>query len=410
MIRILPSQLNGTLNAPASTDHAQKLLFAAAMPPVPTVVKNVPESDDISATVACLEAFGCKIAVNGREYTVDPFAKNLPMPTADFDFRDSTITSLIAICMAGALGYKAECRADQNLSKRHLVTLSSRMALRGVRFSSFSLPLSLSGRLTPGEYSFDSEFDGQYIGAMLMALPLLSGDSTIVVGVPQSDEAPVLQSIDVLERFGIAVEKTDNGYFVKGRQQYVSPGSVAAENDWVFASLWTAAAAVCRGSVTVTGLSENSPQKKYRDTKALLSMLSQDFEELRLSAADCPELAMFFAALAAVKGAVFSIDGISQLRALESDSLRIMSDCVRALGGTAELSDDNYTVRGLMVDRFPESQVLDCKGDPWVFMSFALASAVLKKPLTLSDENGAGRLYKNFLSDFALLGGQYKTL
>lgn len=410
MIRILPSKLNGVLHAPASQAHAQRLLFASAMPSVPTVVKNVPECDDINTTIDCLEAFGCRVVMNDarNEAVVDPFAKNVPAPSAVFDFRKSATTSRIAIALAGALGYKAECRAEAGLSKRQLVPLTSRMSLRGVKVTSFSLPLSLSGRLAPGEYLFNGGHDASFISAMLMALPLLSGDSSIVVDAKLVDPYPVNLTLDVLEKFGIEVSRSERGFSVKGRQQYSSPGMVSAENDWALSSLWIAAAAVCGGAVTVNGLPVSSPQK-YRNIKPSLSLLAQDFRSVSLDASSCPELGMFFSALAAVKGADFFIDGISQLHFMESDRLKTMAECVRTLGGTAEYTESSIMVKG---SEFPGSDdlLLDCKDDPWIFMSFALASAVLGRPLKLSGEDCAEKIYKNFLSDYVLLGGRLEKI
>jgi len=380
------------------------------MPPTPTVVKNIPDCDDIRTTMDCLEAFGCRIVRNdaGDEAVIDPFAKNVPVPSASFDFRDSATTSRIAMAIAAALGYKAECSASAGLSKRLLVPLTSRMALRGIKLSSFSLPLSLSGRLAPGDYQFDGAQDAQYVSAMLMALPLLSGDSTIAVNAELYDYSLVEETLGVLEAFGIDIEKTEKGFSIKGRQQYTSPEVVTAENDWALSSLWIAAAAAGKGSLKIDGLPASSPQK-YRDISEPLSLIAQDFEAVSLDASGCPELATFFAALAAVKGASFDITGVPQLRYMESDRLKTISECARILGGSAEYTEDGITVSG-SVNGFAGDTVLDCKGDPWVFMSFALASAVLGKPLTLSDAGCADKIYKNFLSDFVRLGGRYENV
>ncbi len=410
MIRFLPSQLNGTLQAPASKDHAQRLLFAAAMPPTPTVVKNIPDCDDIRTTMDCLEAFGCRIVKNeaGDEAVIDPFAKNVPVPTANFDFKKSATTSRIAIAIAAALGFKSDCAAAPGLSKRLLVPLTSRMALRGIKLSSFSLPLSFSGRLAPGEFQFDGAQDAQYVSAMLMALPVLSGDSNLVINTELSDYALVEETLSVLDLFKVEIKKTEKGFFIKGRQQYTSPEVVTADNDWALSSLWIAAGAAGRSSVKVEGLQVSSPQK-YRNIMGALSMLAQDFESVSLDASGCPELATLFAALAAVKGACFDITSIPQLRYMESDRLKTIAECVKALGGSAEYTEEGITVTG-SGSGFAGDTVLDCKDDPWVFMSFALASAVLGKPLTLSDESCADKIYKNFLSDFTRLGGQYENV
>jgi len=94
---------------------------------------------------------------------------------------------------------------------------------------------------------------------------------------------------------------------------------------------------------------------------------------------------------------------------MESDRLKTMSECVRTLGGRAEYTENNITVTGSDHINF-DDVVLDCKDDPWIFMSFALASAVLGKPVKISDDSCVEKIYKHFLSDYAALGGQFEKI
>jgi 5-enolpyruvylshikimate-3-phosphate synthase len=54
--------------------------------------------------------------------------------------------------------------------------------------------------------------------------------------------------------------------------------------------------------------------------------------------------------------------------------------------------------------------MIDCKGDPWIFMSMALAAGCLPKPVILDDENCAAKVYRHFLRDYKALGGKYDIL
>ena len=79
MIRFYPTIFNGTIPAPASKAHAQRLLFAASLPSTATTVQNVPACEDIKTTLSVLEDMGCRIQTEGTnrlDVTVDPFPKN----------------------------------------------------------------------------------------------------------------------------------------------------------------------------------------------------------------------------------------------------------------------------------------------------------------------------------------------
>ena len=412
MIRIYPSVFNGTLKAPAASAHAQRLLFMSAVPALDTTVCNVPDCDDVDVTINCLKALGCDVQRFGNSCAVKPFPKNVPMRTASFDFGQSSTASRIAIALAAAFGISADCRATGKSPHVKDFSLISRMALRGVKFSAFSLPFTMQGRLKAGEYILEGNEGSQFISALLIALPLLPENSTIVLNSPLIDSSFVELTIESLKGFDIRIEKTDRGYFVPGRQYYSSPVSVNTENDWGLASLWIAAGAAGgegNGKVTVTDLPLMSPQL-YRNVTKELPLIAQDFTELDFDASDCPSLATFYAAMAAVKGATVKISGVPQLRSKDTDRLKVMKSICEALGQSAEITADGLAITGCGKPNYKEDTIVRCQQDPWVFMSMALASAKLDRPIILDSEHAPEKIYRSFLSDFRTLGGNFETI
>ncbi len=417
MIKIYPSVLQGQIRAVASKSHAQRLLFAASIPSSPTLVKNVPDCEDINTTLETLESFGCGLTRDSNgEVMVEPFVKTNPLAQLTFNFKRSATTSRFAIPLAAALGLQANCRASESLVKRQLIPLTSRLALRGIVFSSFSLPLTMQGRLLPGEYVFRGDEGSQFISALMLSLPILQSDSVIKLESPLADRSFIDLTVQVLHSFGIRITEVHggfDGFIVPGRQYYESPGEIAAENDWGLASMWITAAASCArsgGWVRVTDLPEGSPQQ-YRDLMPLLSLLKQDFMDINIDCTRCPNLSTLFIALGAAKGATVRVCGCPQLKYKETDRFKTMADCLRLMGLDSEVTDDGMTVfspaEGWSI---PDDIVLDCKEDPWVFMSFALSSVLAEKPITLSDESCAAKIYGDFLKDLASLGGHYEIL
>ncbi len=413
MIRIYPTQFSGTIQAPPSKAHAQRLLFASAMATSATLVKNVPEAADIDTTLQCLLDFGCTVEKHGNtEIKVFPFAKTNPVPTARFDFKNSGTTAHIALPMAAAFGIKAECRAGAGLIRRPLIPLSSRMALRGVTFSSFNLPLTMSGMLQPGEYVFAGDEGSQYISGALMALPVLYGDSLVRLSSPLVDGTFIDITLDTLESYGIRIDVSEEGFHVPGRQFYKSPWAIRAENDWALGTMWACAGCLSRDNehpVVVEGLPADSVQM-YRHFKNVMALLRYDVKYLNVDASDCPNLASLYAIIAASKGSGMDVSGVPQMRYKETDRMKAIAQCISALGASARATEDGIHIDERASFDYPENVELDCKGDPWIFMSFALAAACLPKPVVLSDEHCAEKVYRNFLRDYEALGGKYEIL
>ena len=413
MIKFYPSVLNGQIEAPPSRAHALRILFAAAMCATPTKIENLPDCSEIMIAANCLRALGCKIEFFGDKRLsakVEPFPKTTSLKVVDFNFKDSATTARFMTAIASALGFPANCRAEGTLAHRSQVSMTSRMALRGAVFSSFSFPLKLEGRLTGGLYELRGSEDSQFISALLLVLPILKDDSYIKFTEPLVDRTFIDMTIDIINRFGVHIEEREDGFFIPGRQYYQSAQKVVCDNDWAIASMWISAAAACSksgGRVEVTGLPQNAGQM-YKDVQYVLPLISQDFTDLNIDASNFPNLATVFCSLAVARGGIMRITGAHQLKRKETNRLKTMGTCLASLGISYEATNDGMIVSGKEGASYPENLVIDTQNDPWIFMSMALASVALKQPIILKDEHGAEKIYKQFLADFTALGGKYE--
>ena len=75
--------------------------------------------------------------------------------------------------------------------------------------------LTASGELKSGTYKVRGDVSSQFLTGLLFTLPLLEGDSEIVL-TTKLESAPYVDiTIDVLSKFGVNVTKTENGFFIK---------------------------------------------------------------------------------------------------------------------------------------------------------------------------------------------------
>ena len=413
MIKIYPSTIQGQIKAPGSKPHAQRLLFMASMAATPTRIKNVPKCNDIDTTIGCLTDLGCQISrnVTGDEVVVSPFPKTSPMPNVVLNFKDSATTARMAIALCGALGIKADCKATGNLLKRKMIQLTGRLALRGVTFTGFSLPFEQSGRMAAGEYEFSGDEGSQAISAIMMFASCLLNDSQLKLTSPLKDKTFLKLTQSSMEQFGVKIEETEDGYHVIGRQFYQSPKTVSAESDWALAAMWVLAGAASgrKGTgVTVEGLDPNSPQL-YRNLEQVNALLYHDFLDINIDATMAPNLATIYAALAIVQGASIHISGVPQLKSKETDRLAAMVDIAKQFDLEAYETEDGIEIEGDGYPVYPDTPI-DCKGDPWVFMSMVLASTKAHSPIILANEHEGEKAYKDFLDDFETLGGKFEII
>ena len=123
------------------------------------------------------------------------------------------------------------------LKSRPLNELISSMQEHGCVLTTPSLPFRVNGKLRSGIYKMPGNVSSQYISGLMLALPLLEGDSRIELTSPLSSAPYLEMTLDTLRLFGIEITKYKNGWHVKGAQKYTSPGKVTAEGGLVLRSL-----------------------------------------------------------------------------------------------------------------------------------------------------------------------------
>ena len=150
-VKIYPSKLIGTLNAPSSKSYSHRMIIAAALAGGISEISNVTGSNDIKVTAGAMEALGADVLADGDVYTVrgikDPAAK------ADIDCGESGSTLRFIIPVAAALGTNATFRGHGKLPERPYTPYVREFSKKGISFEPQSgLPMTISGRLTAGEY------------------------------------------------------------------------------------------------------------------------------------------------------------------------------------------------------------------------------------------------------------------
>lgn len=159
-------------------------------------------------------------------------------------------------------------------------------------------PITVGGVLTPGTYSLPGDVSSQFVTGLLYALPLLEGDSDIVLTSPLESKGYVDMTLLALRAFGVTAEETNRGYHIPGGQRY-RPRPLTVEGDWSQAGFYYAANGA-GNAVDILGLNSSSAQgdKVVADYYEILCR--PGYAELDVS--QCPDLVPPLAAHAALRG------------------------------------------------------------------------------------------------------------
>ena len=378
-ITIQPGKLSGTVAAIPSKSMAHRLLICAAFAKSPSYLICSQINDDITATAECLQALGAQISRTDDGFAIRP---GFIIPkTAVLPCKESGSTLRFLLPIVGALGSDTTFQMEGRLASRPLSPLWEEMERMGCTLSRTSKnTINCSGQLRPGHYRIDGSVSSQFVSGLMMALPLIEGQTSLEITGNIESKPYIDMTRQVLERF-------------KGG----CPERIEVEGDWSNAAFWLAASAL-GGNITVTGLEDHSPQ----GDKAITELLPKLNKNIAICAADIPDLVPILAVVAAAKeGAVFT--NIRRLRLKESDRVASIIAMLESLGGKAEASEDTLTVYGTDLI----GGTVDSFRDHRIAMAAAIASTVCRESVTVLGAECVKKSYPGFWEDFSHLGGNY---
>ncbi|MDE5592817.1 MAG: 3-phosphoshikimate 1-carboxyvinyltransferase, partial [Clostridiales bacterium] len=197
-IKITPKNLKGRVDMPSSKSYAHRMLMTAAFSRTESVLLGDFSSDDILATMRVLTALGAKFkSVDGGVKITS--AVKAERAVADCGESGSTLRFSVPIC--AALGIETTFIGAKRLGERPMNELLNCLKEHGVKVDGDGLPLTISGKLAAGDYTIDGSRSSQYVTGLLLALPLLDGDSTLIVN-GEASKAYIDITLDVLKDSG----------------------------------------------------------------------------------------------------------------------------------------------------------------------------------------------------------------
>ncbi len=414
-VEIKPSVLTGTVTAITSKSAAHRALICAALSEGVTklMVNNL--SEDILATMQCLLGMGAGVWREGRYIYVKGITEKPENISLNCRESGSTLRFLLPVACLFSNSY---ITGEGRLPKRPLGELIEALSANGVDFSAGSLPFEVSGCLKSGKFILPGNISSGYVTGLMFALPLLLGDSEIVLTSKLESSAYVDMTIDMLGNFGIEIETLDNGYKIKGGQKYISPRSLEIEGDWSNAAFFLAAGAIS-GQIKLLGLDINSLQgdkailgilKEYgaevvvgKDGIIVRSKLKKGF---KADVSGTPDLLPILSVLGADAEGETLLYNAARLRIKESDRLAAVNKMLHDLGARSYENDDSLEITGTGF----LGGVTESFNDHRIAMSAAIAASGAKDGVIIKNAEAVGKSYPDFFEVFRMCGGNINVI
>lgn len=421
-IKIEPSILKGIIDIPPSKSMSHRAIICAGLSEGESFIENIILSDDILASLEAMKSFGvkvkksqvdengiCSLIIKGRE--------KLELVDNEIDCKESGSTLRFLIPIAGLIGEKLTYIGRGKLVERPLDTYYEIFDQEGISYENENgnLPLSIKGRLKAGTFRIKGNISSQFITGLLFVLPLLEGDSKIIITRDLESKGYVDLTIDMLKRFSINIEnKNYKEFYIKGNQRYRA-SDYRVEGDFSQAAFYIVAG-ILGEEIECKGLNMDSLQgdKVIIDiVKAMGADLSLDEDSLiirksstkgiTIDVRQCPDLVPILAVLAALSRGTTKIINAERLRIKESDRLKAISTELNKLGADVKEEGDGLIIRG---KESLGGGIVSSWNDHRIAMALAIASIKCSEKIIIENSRAVEKSYPNFWQDFERIGGK----
>ena len=392
---VQPGRLSGCLDVPISKSMAHRAVICAALAGDASLAGCLDQdlSNDIRATVEAM--------------------KSLLSGERELFCNESGSTLRFLIPIAAALGKEVTFTGAGRLPDRPLGEYGDILGSHGVSLhfpAAGALPLSISGQLAAGRFFVPGNISSQYVTGLLLALPLLGGDSEVSVTSELESASYVDMTIQVMGHFGVSVERTAFGYHIKGKQRYAAvPFQV--EGDYSQAAFWMVANFL-GSDIRIQGLDPKSLQGDQQIVRILeeysrIRAGSAGMPVVEIDASQIPDLIPAVAVAAANIRAVTRIVHAQRLRYKESDRLRTTARMITDIGGSAIETADGLVIEGGMI---MAGGTVETQGDHRIAMAAAVAALATRNGVAIRDYRCVSKSYPSFFTEFIRIGGDCHEL
>ena len=412
---IKPSKLTGDVIIPPSKSLSHRAIIAASLAKGKSTITNVLFSKDILATIDAMEACGAKITKYEDSleiYGIEKVIRNKSI--IDANESGSTIRFMIPIALTN--NEPITFVGHNNLVNRPLdvfYEIFDNQNIEYKREDNKYLPLYVNGGLKPGKYNIRGDISSQFITGLLYALPLLNGDSEIVITTNLESKGYIDLTLDILNMYGIEIINDNyERFIIKGNQSY-KPHDYEIEGDYSQSAFFLVAD-MLGANINLLAMREDSYQgdkKIIDDIKSFGGNVSFDNKILKaegmpkgctIDFSQSPDLGPALTVLAALSDGHSSFINAKRLRIKECDRITCMADELNKIGCIVKENPDGMEIDGVK-DINPIE--FDSHNDHRVAMALSMICLVSKKEFKILNAECVSKSYPNYWNVFESLGG-----
>ena len=408
---IKADKLVGELSPPPSKSVLHRYIIASSLAKGISKIENISFSEDIIATIEAMKKLGAKIEQKENYLLIDGsnIFKNLN-ETIEIDCNESGSTLRFLFPLSIVKENKVLFKGRGKLFKRPMTPYFENFEKYKIKHSYIDEnEILLEGKLKAGIYEIDGNISSQFITGLLFSLPLLEGESKIIINGKLESSNYIDISLECLSKFGIKIINNSYQEFViEGNQSYKA-GNYRTEADYSQAAFFLVANAI-GSKIKINDLSEDSLQgdKKIIDFISEIDNWNSE-DTLILDGSETPDIIPILSLKAAVSGKKIEIVNVERLRIKESDRLKATVEELSKLNFDLIEKKDSILINSreaLKANKNEKIVSLSAHSDHRIAMMIAIAATCYDGEILLDNLDCVKKSYPNFWEVFLSLGGK----
>jgi len=417
-VMIHPTELKGSVNIPPSKSQSHRAIIAASLSKGKSVISNIVYSEDILATIGAMEKLGVKFVKNTHHLTVIGVQR---ISLSDDNFVEcnesgSTLRFLIPIFSLSR--DKVVFTGKRSLFKRPMNIYEELFEKLNLIYQKNEDSIIVSGALTSGVYEIPGNISSQFISGLLFALPMVKGDSKIVITGKYESKQYVDMTMDTLKQFHVMVEEIGNEYIIKGNQSYKSC-NVTIEGDYSQLAFFGVL-----GTISGDVFCRRIPFESHQPDRLILEYLQKMGGKIELKengiiirkantigavldVSQCPDIAPILGILAGISEGKTLIINAQRLKMKESNRLLSTYETLKSLGVEVTMNEDSLEIIGRSTF---EGGVFDSFQDHRIAMSIAIAASRANRNVLITNAEAVNKSYPDFYKDLEKLGAKIEYI
>ena len=420
-IKVYPRSLKGAVKVPPSKSMAHRAIICAALSNGICKVDNIDYSDDIIATIDGMIELGAKINKYDNYVEVEGIYSNnseyKKVRLIDCNESGSTLRFLVPISLL--LEGTTKFIGKGNLGKRPLTTYYNIFDKQGIKYSNTTsnLDLVIEGKIKSGIFEVEGNVSSQFITGLLFTLPLLEGDSKIIITTEMESKGYIDLTLKAMKDFD--VEIVNNNYkefIIKGNQRY-NTRNYRVEGDYSQAAFYLSSDALgsdvfvddldlnsLQGDKEVIDILERMNVKFRAENNGIIGAVDGELKSTTIDGSQCPDIIPVLTAVAALSEGRTEVINAGRLRIKECDRLHAVTTELNKLGAKIIEKEDGLIIDGV--------KALKGNVETWshkdhrIAMTLAIIATRCEDAIIIKDFECIAKSYPKFLEDYRKLGGK----